>query len=511
MKKLHLIWIIVASLLLISSVGWGFVWIFAAQDTVPKGVQIINKGGKSTDRSEESGSKNEIRLTSGASFAIGGLAIHTALQELLERQKILENVPITIEPNLKGGGQKKTWTLAELGLHVDSKEATAAILRLQEGGLWEKAKYRLQFPSKLNMEVSWNKKTFLRLITEQWGWLNANEPTNATRTITDDDKIVYTPHTDVYRLDTEMLFKKAQQAVETMMATDWGVGAQGNAGAASKKLAVTLPLALRVVHPDVTITRLKSQGIQRRITSFTTDFSTSGEGRVYNVTMTAKTLDGWELAPGEVFDYSKVIALTRQKYGYQEAPVILNGELVPGIGGGICQVSSTLYNAALLAGLDMVERRNHSLPVSYLPKGQDATFAEGAINFRFKNTTGKYIIIRTAVSGRKLTVKLFGTMPANVSYTINSKTVATVEPPVKEVPTSVVQPGGRLLLSLGKSGYIVETYRTLLKDGKEISSKRISRDTYKAQPTVYGIAPGSGTLKGENIKEKKILEDGVAQ
>jgi len=248
------------------------------------------------------------------------------------------------------------------------------------------------------------------------------------------------------------------------------------------------------------------------LSSFTTDFSSSAAGRAYNVTMTAKTLNNWDLAPGEIFDYKKVIALTRENYGYREAPVILNGELVPGIGGGICQVSSTLYNAALLAGLEMVERRNHSLPVSYLPKGQDATFAEGAINFRFKNTTGKHLIIRTVVSGGKLTIKLFGTLPGNVSYAIESKTVKVIDPPVKEIASQAVPSGGRLLLSSGKSGYIVETYRTKIKDGKTVSRERVSRDTYRAQPSVYGVAEGR-TNNGTdgNGKSKQLLEDGVAE
>ncbi|MBW7459325.1 VanW family protein, partial [Paenibacillus sepulcri] len=272
------------------------------------------------------------------------------------------------------------------------------------------------------------------------------------------------------------------------------------------------PLAVRVASPNVTLERLKNEGVERKIISFTTDFSASGAGRAFNVSMTAKTLNGWELAPGEVFDYNKVIALTREKYGYRQAPVILNGELVPGIGGGICQVSSTLYNAALLAGLEMVERRNHSLPVSYLPKGQDATFAEGAINFRFKNTTGKHLIIRTVVENGRLTVKLFGTMPANVKYSIDSRTVKVIDPPVREVPSKAVPPGGRLLLSSGKSGYIVETYRTLTKNGKTVSRERISRDTYRAQPAVYGVSAdksGSGT---DNVRKgKQIIEDGVAE
>ena len=101
------------------------------------------------------------------------------------------------------------------------------------------------------------------------------------------------------------------------------------------------------------------------------------------------------MAPGETFDYSKIIAQTEAKFGYKEAPVILNGNLVPGIGGGICQVSTTLYNAVLRSGLEIVERRNHSLPVSYVTLGQDATFANGYINFKFRNNTDAYLWIRT--------------------------------------------------------------------------------------------------------------------
>src|SRR5690606_20121148 len=117
------------------------------------------------------------------------------------------------------------------------------------------------------------------------------------------------------------------------------------------------------------------------------------------------------------------IARAEELYEYREAPVILNGKLVPGIGCGICQVSSTLYNAVLRSGLEIVERRNHSLPVAYLPIGQDATYAGGAINFRFKNTTGKHLIIRTEVKDRELIVKLFGTMPDNVRYDVESVTL----------------------------------------------------------------------------------------
>ncbi|BBH23937.1 vancomycin resistance protein [Paenibacillus baekrokdamisoli] len=520
MKKLHLIIIITASLLLVSSAGWGLIWIYSSRDEIPKGVRInASNSDPLVNGSGTAAGKNEQVLHSKASFAIGGLSIKNALLELTQREETLANIPLTIEVNSQAG-QQHTWTLAELGILLDTKAAKAAIIQLQEGSIWDKMKIRMKFPETLLIEIRWNKQTFLSKIKGQWGFLNANEPSNAARSITADDKVVYRAHSDAYRLDAEAMFSKAQQAVEAIIAKDWGASAGGASasGGIEGQQAVTLPLAMRVVHPDITLERLKAEGIDRKITSFTTDFRTSGTGRAYNVSTTAKTLNDWELAPGEVFDYSKVISLTSRKYGFREAPVILNGELVPGIGGGICQVSSTLYNAALLAGLNMVERRNHSLPVSYLPKGQDATFAEGAINFRFKNTTGHYLLIRTVVQDRQLTVKLFGTMSSSVSYKIDSTTVTTIEPPIKEVANAVVQPGGRLLLTAGKPGFVVETYRTKLENGKEVSRERISRDTYKPQPVIYGVSVedkglknNAGAGKNDSNSGKKLLEDGVAE
>jgi hypothetical protein len=508
MKRIHFALILIAAIMLAGSIGSGYVWIYAARDTVPNGVAIVEDPAP-----EGSGTRGEVVLKINAAIDVGSKKINAALKELEGRTGKLQKLPLTIEANL-AGGQKKTWTLGELGLTVDMKDAAQALSGLREGSVWERAKYRWEFPRKLVIQIRWNKEIFAAKVREQWGWIDANEPTNAVRTITADDKVVYQPHVDAFRLDLDKLFAEAQQMVEAVISEQWGrTGQAPDSSLGETDDGITLPLALRVVHPDVTLERLKSEGIERKITSFTTDFSTSGAGRAYNVSMTAKTLNDWDLAPGEVFDYRKVISLTRQKYGYRQAPVILNGELVPGIGGGICQVSSTLYNAALLAGLNIVERRNHSLPVSYLPKGQDATFAEGAINFRFKNTTGKHLIIRTVTSGGKLTVKLFGTMARDVNYRIDSKTVKVIDPPVKEVPSSAVPVGSRLLLTTGKPGYIVETYRTMTKGGKTISRERLSRDTYKAQPSVYGVGPGSSVgdnFKGDS-KGTELLEDGVSE
>ncbi len=257
---------------------------------------------------------------------------------------------------------------------------------------------------------------------------------------------------------------------------------------------------------------LRSEGIERKIVQFSTSLSSSSEGRVYNVNSAASTVDGLILKPGEIFDYGQIIAKAERTHGFREAPVIVNGQLEPGIGGGICQVSSTVYNAALRVGLDIVERRNHSLPVSYLPKGQDATFATGSINFRFKNNTGKHLLLRAAVQNRTLTVKFFGTFPSNVSYELESRTVRVLPIPEKTIRNDSLAPGFYQVLRQGKAGYVVETYRMKIVDGKTVERTRISRDTYRAQQRIVAVHSGSTSPEPQTREQQEpIVEDGISE
>jgi hypothetical protein len=213
----------------------------------------------------------------------------------------------------------------------------------------------------------------------------------------------------------------------------------------------------------------------------------------------ARSIDGMVLAPDEVFDYNEVIEYAEKTYGFREAPVIFGGRLTPGVGGGICQVSSTLYNAAVRAGLTIVERRNHSLPVKYLPKGQDATFAKGYINFRFKNTSGHHLLIRAEVKNGFLTVKLFGDMPENVSYSLESRTTEVISPPNKYVINRSLPAGSQQVLVRGKQGYVVETYRIKKVDGQTVERTLLSKDTYPAQPNVIAVREvKAGSTGGSN-------------
>lgn len=510
LSRLHLIWTVIAAFLLLLSVSAGLVWTYASQKSLPKQVSIVLvKAGSGAGTGKGAGlSKQQTLLKSDAALPIGGMRDEEALQLLASQKQALEKLSVTMDGSQLKNGGKRNWTLAELGLSVDITDAKQGVEALRKGSVWERARYRWKLPKELEIRVVMDRKQFVNRVLSQWGYLNTGDPVNAKRTINSRDEVVYWPHKDAYRLDTDNMFAAAVTGVQKALSDNWNAGGGGK----TELRPLTWPLMLKAVHPAVTLDRLKAEGVDRMIVAFSTEFATSGPGRAYNVTMTARTLNDWDLAPGEVFDYSTVIKETNKQYGYRQAPVILNGEFVPGIGGGICQVSSTLYNAALLVGLDMVERRNHSLPVAYLPLGRDATFADEAINFRFKNTTGKHLLIRTVVEGRKLTVKLFGTLPKGVSYSLESRTIGTVVPPTKEIARAGLSRSERLLVAEGKPGYVVETYRIKKVGGKQASLTLISRDVYKAQPVIYAVSPEQARLHGSGLgKEKPLLEDGVGQ
>ncbi|RIX47332.1 hypothetical protein D3P08_25255 [Paenibacillus nanensis] len=481
MGKLRIFVISLVSVLaVLVAAGLVLLWKYAEQDVVPQGV----KAGE---------------------IAIGGMPIDDAVALLDRYEDALAKRSITIEANQAAKDQKQ-WSVAELGYKAEFAGAKEALLKLREGSLWDRAKYRYSFQKSFPLSQSWDRAAFESALRQQWSWIESNEPRNAEREITEDDEVRYTPHTDAYRLDLDGLVEQVNS---------WAVVKPGevNEEWTDEKRSFTAELPITVIHPEVTLEELQEEGIDRRIMSFTTDFATSAEGRAHNVTITAESLDGWYLKPGEVFSYSELIAKVEKDHEYREAPVILNGRLVPGIGGGICQVSSTLYQTVLRAGLEIVERRNHSLPVAYLPLGHDATYATDAIDFKFRNSTGKALLIRTEVKDRKVTVKLFGTMPENERYDIESVTLSTVEPGTQQKVNPALPVGKTVVVEQGKPGYVVETYRTLVRDGEVVSRERVSKDTYRAQPTLIEVGPSSPDATPQPPASpapgEGLVEDGV--
>ena len=145
----------------------------------------------------------------------------------------------------------------------------------------------------------------------------------------------------------------------------------------------------------------------RPIAQYSTHFDASLFNRTENIRLAAKALDGKLLAPGERFSFNKSAGKRTAEAGYKEALIIVGNKFTPGLGGGVCQVSSTLYNAVILADLEILERHHHSLPVNYVPPGQDATVSFPILDFRFRNSRDTNLLIRSFVEGNTLTFQLY--------------------------------------------------------------------------------------------------------
>lgn len=177
---------------------------------------------------------------------------------------------------------------------------------------------------------------------------------------------------------------------------------------------------------SVTAEQLQSKLFNATIASYSTSYGSSNWNRRANIAQAASKINGKVLAPGEVFSFNDTVGPRSEANGFYTAKEYVNGETVDGIGGGTCQVSSTLYNAVLYSDLSIVSRTNHMFPVSYCPIGQDATVADSGVDFKFLNSMDYPIKISAVTSGATITVSIIGTQrddPRTVKITNTSKAV----------------------------------------------------------------------------------------
>jgi vancomycin resistance protein YoaR len=425
---------------------------------------------------------------------VGGVTAGAAIEQVRTRIAELENTKVTGQPplpNATSDGKLASRTLKQLGMTLSADDAFTALERHRDRVWWERVVQRLQGQTgaSYDLSVKWDEDTLQREARKTWESSVGVEPHDAKREINELDEVVYTPEVLGTQLDMAEMTANIKKLAPTSLA-------KGSAASGDKPHQVVLPLLNKP--PQVTVASLKEQGIERKIAEFTTSFQTSGSGRSHNVTAAAKALNETLLMPGDIFEYGKIVSKAEKDYGYREAPVIVKGKLVPGIGGGICQVSSTLYNAILMAGLDVVERRNHSLVVHYLPPGLDATFADGYVNFRFRNSTGKQLLIRTVVLDKHMTVKLFGTLPDNVTYRTETEQLKLVEPKITYVGNPGLTLGQEKRLQKGEPGYIVDTYRVKYVDGLQVERVRMPRSNYRPQDELMAVHPDDPRLKPQD-------------
>ncbi|MDN5311512.1 MAG: hypothetical protein PWQ68_485 [Thermoanaerobacteraceae bacterium] len=260
---------------------------------------------------------------------------------------------------------------------------------------------------------------------------------------------------------------------------------------------------------------LLKMNIKVKVTEFSTKFNKALKERTQNIRLSAEKINGLIIAPDEVFSFNDAVGERTGEKGYKAAPIFFRNETVPGIGGGVCQLSSTIYNLALITDMEIIERSNHSLPVSYVPLGRDATVNYNHIDLKFKNNTGGYIMIYTEVMDDTLTVKFYGSKKNEQNVKFVSEVVRKIPPPLIIKKDNNMEKG-KTRIKEGNPGYQVRLWKIYGVNGRE-EKKLISEDTYKPVPSILYVGekdenagsfnPGPSNETGRNEIMENITNE----
>lgn len=244
------------------------------------------------------------------------------------------------------------------------------------------------------------------------------------------------------------------------------------------------------------------QGIDKVLGDFSTDYSSSIKNRKENIKIASEKFNNMKLNPGDEISFNDIVGEISEATGFKNATVIVGGEYETGIGGGICQVSTTLYNSLILSDLEIVERHNHSRPINYVDLGTDAAVARGYKDLKFKNNTNNPIIILAEADGQKLDFKVLGNS-ADRDYQVKiiPQRLGVVSPDVKTTYSDSVPEGETVVKESGKNGYSYKTYKEVVKNGEVVEKKEISKSYYVPKSKVLVVGTGSSSKSNDDDED----------
>ncbi|MDU1022981.1 MAG: VanW family protein [Peptoniphilus harei] len=238
-------------------------------------------------------------------------------------------------------------------------------------------------------------------------------------------------------------------------------------------------------------------GINKKLGDFETDYSSSVKNRKENIRLAASKFNNMKLNPGDEISFNDVVGEISEKTGFKSATVIVGGEYESGIGGGICQVSTTLYNSLILSDLEITERHNHSRPIHYVDLGTDAAVARGYKDLKFKNNTNNPILILSEANGEKLNFKVLGNgSDRDYEVKIIPQLLGTVSPGVNTIYSDALPDGESTVRESGARGYSYKTYKEIIKNGEVVDKKEISKSYYLPKDKV--VVVGTGTTNDDD-------------
>lgn len=413
--------------------------------------------------------------------SLGGLTMEEARERFAQRaEEQLDKLKVELIY------EDESWVFdyKDIGAHIDWEDKLNTLYnQAREGSLEERYKKVEEIEEKgVYMETTLTKD--ISLIKDEIIAIAESlmiEPVDADIQFFPDreNKFVLTDDKNGQRVDGDELYLSVEQILNS-----------GEPGA--------LNIEPTPVEPEVRMADLEKA--TKLIVSFSTDLQQSSANRIHNVVLSLQKINGLRINPGEVFSFNGSVGPRTQAAGFLPAPVIMpDKSMKDDWGGGVCQASSTVFNTAALAGMEMVERYHHSFPVSYLPAGMDATVVYGGADFKFRNSNSTPVFFHTYRKGNRVYVDLYGEpVPNGGSYKLVTDLIETVNAPE---PQRILDTEGKYVTTAGgqyqhvksRTGYRINTYRVLYQNGKQVSSELLVKNYYRPiQGIIYyreGAAP----------------------
>lgn len=416
-----------------------------------------------------------------ADIDLGGLTGAEARDRITEQDKALGDRVITV----KHPGGSGVFRLRDAGFHIKVDEVMANAHALgRQGSLlaqWRERGQLARNGREVPLAITADKNKLKQLLDEITKAVRV-PPRDALLVVNDDDTVQIIESTAGYGVDMDKAWDRLQEVAVDRNETE-------------------LSVEMVAVRPARTTEDVRAMGINGLVASFTTRFDLRKTNRAFNIKVAAQALDGIEIKPGEVFSFNKIVGPRSQEAGYKPAPAILNNEFIDSLGGGVCQVSTTLYNTLLLADVQIIERSSHSLVVSYVPLGQDAAVAYGGKNLRFKNNYDTHLLTKSKVVGNSVTFKLFGDIKNKKYVKVLNTTIE--EFPFKTVnkPDPTLPAGKQTVKQKGARGYTIISYRLVYSGGQLIKKEKLPNSFYNPLDQIILIGSGraaysTGPLNG---------------
>lgn len=410
-----------------------------------------------------------------------------ALEELLAEYKAQKVLLVAEET-------KAEVTLEELGFHIENPEELVkkAVSYGKKGTVFSRYQKLKALQGKVvqpvKIEASFNIDTEAteKVISEKFSKLEG-AAVNATIK-RENGKFVITDGKSGVKVDMETSVRNIREHY----GKDWAF-----------KGVETITLVTTVDEPDVTKEQL--QQVKDVLGTFSTSFK-ANNNRGKNVANATSRINGTVLMPGEVMSASDSMGSRNAANGYLEAGSYLNGETVESYGGGVCQVSTTLYNAVILAELEITERSSHSMIVDYVKPSMDAAISEGVLDLKIKNNTDAPIYIEGITNGGTLTFTVYGKeyRPASRKVSYISETLSTTDPGKKFVATG--DPVGTYKKAVSAHmGIKAQLWKVVTENGAEVSRELFNKSSYKASPATYHVGVGT-----DNAEAVAIINNAIA-